>query len=367
MKLIVTGGGTGGHIYPAIAIADKFKEKDPKTEVIYVGNKGGIEKDVVPQTGYDIMFVDAKGLEVPGAAEKMKAGARIGKGIVQSLSIIKRFKPDAIVGTGGYTCVPIIIAGKMLGVPCYIHEQNAFPGKANKLLENFVNKVFLGFAEGNVYFKKQEKTVFTGNPVRKKFFDIDKTQARRKLGLNENDFIVFSFGGSLGAEKINQVAIDLIDAFIGHQGVTFILGTGRDYYDGAMRIVKEKYGAVSDNIIIKDYIDNIEYYLAACDLVISRSGALSLAETTVCGKASILIPSPNVAGNHQFFNAKTVADKGGAVLIEEKDLTGERMVKEVLKIKNNPQILRNMEIASKNCAPHNTLEIIYDTIRSDMM
>lgn len=366
MKVIVTGGGTGGHIYPAIAIADKFKEMDPDTEILYVGNSGGIEVDVVPRTGYDMKFVNAKGIEKPGISEKAKACARIGCGIMESMSIMRSFKPDVIVGTGGYVCVPVIVAGKLHGVPCYIHEQNAFPGKANLLLEKFVRKVFLGFKEGETYFKHKEKLVYVGNPVRKTFFDAKREASREKMGFKPGEFVVLSFGGSLGSEKLNKVAFDLADAVYGHEGITFVLATGRDYYDQAKALFDAKYHSDMKNLIVKDYIDNMEEYLAASDLIISRSGALSLAEMTVCGKASVLIPSPNVTGNHQFFNAKTVADKGGAILIEEKDLTGEGLVKEVLKLKNNPSLLKSMEEASKKCAVVNTLDIIYNSIMTDL-
>ena len=363
MRVIVTGGGSGGHIYPAIAIADKIKEKEPESEILYIGNDIGLEKDIVPQTGYPMELVSAKWLDRRNILKIFDTGFSTMRGIRQAYKIMKKFKPDAVIGTGGFVCVPVMYAGHKYGAKCYLHEQNAFPGVANKTLEKFADKVFLGFPEASHYFHQPEKHIVVGNPVRRRFYDIDKIAAREKLGIPQNDFTVFSFGGSQGAEKINEVAFELMEAVNGHDGVSFIFGTGSQYYDEVLEKAESRGIEIRDNIRVKSYIKDMERYLGAADLIISRAGALSVAETTVCGKASILIPSPNVTGNHQFFNAKSVADRGGAVLIEEKDLNPEGLLAEVMRLKNNPEILEMMSRDSKACAPLSATELIYSEIK----
>lgn len=362
MRVIVTGGGTGGHIYPALAIADRFKEKDADTEILYVGNDEGIEKDVVPKAGYELALVDARWLDKSSPWQLIKTGGRVAKGILEANRVMKKFKPDVVIGTGGYVCFPVILAGKKFGAKTFLHEQNAFPGLANRTLEKYVNKVFLGFSDAAKYFKEPSKMVEAGNPVRKSFFSLSKEAAREKLGFPKDDFIIFSFGGSLGAEKINEVAFELMQVVNGHENMRMIFGTGKWYYDSILEKVREKEIALKDNILIKDYIDDMENYLAACDLVISRAGALSVAEMTVCGRAGILIPSPNVTGNHQYYNAKAVADRGGAVLLEEKDLTAERLIEEVMRLKNRREAADEMGRAARACAPMKALDIIYDEV-----
>lgn len=365
MRVIVTGGGSGGHIYPAIAIADKIKEKEPDAEILYIGNDIGLEKDIVPGTGYPIELVSAKWLDRRNLLKIFDTGLTTMRGIGQALRIMKKFKPDVVIGTGGFVCVPVMYAGHKYGARCYLHEQNAYPGVANKTLEKFADKMFLGFPEAGHYFHQPEKHVTVGNPVRRRFYDVQQEAAREKLGIGRNDFVIFSFGGSQGAEKINEVAFDLLEAVNGHKGVTFIFGTGSQYYDAVLKRAESKGIEIKSNIRVKSYINDMEIYLGASDLIISRAGALSVAETTVCGKASILIPSPNVTGNHQFFNAKSVADKGGCVLIEEKNLTSELLLKEVMRLRNHPELLEQMSKASKACAPLSATELIYAEIKKD--
>ncbi|MEE0741450.1 MAG: undecaprenyldiphospho-muramoylpentapeptide beta-N-acetylglucosaminyltransferase [Emergencia sp.] len=363
MRVIVTGGGTGGHIYPAIAIADKIKEKEPDSEILYIGNDIGLEKDIVPQTGYPMELVSAKWLDRRNLFKLFDTGFSTMRGIRQAYRIMKKFKPDVVIGTGGFVCVPVMYAGHKYGARCYLHEQNAYPGVANKALEKFADKVFLGFPEAGHYFKQPEKHINAGNPVRQQFYDVDQEAARDKLSIPREDFVVFSFGGSQGAEMINDVAFDLLEAINGHKGVTFIFGTGSQYYEEVLEKARDKGIEIQENIRVRDYITDMQDYLGASDLIISRAGALSVAETTVCGRASVLIPSPNVTGNHQYFNAKSVADRGGAVLIEEKDLTGELLLEEVMRLKNNPEILDKMGRASKACAPLSATETIYAEIQ----
>ncbi len=365
MRVIITGGGTGGHIYPAIAIADKIKEKEPDSEILYIGNDIGLEKDIVPGSGYPLKLVSARWFDRSNVVELFLTGMVTMKGVLQSLNIMRKFKPDVVIGTGGFVCVPVVYAGHLYGANCYIHEQNAYPGVANRSLEKFVKKVFLGFPDASQHFNDPSKHINAGNPVRERFYNVDKEAARERLGIPKDDFVIFSFGGSQGAEMINDVGFELMETVNGHDGITYIFGTGSQYYEEILDKAKDRDICIEDNIQIKSYINDIQYYLGAADLVISRAGALSVAESTVCGRALLLIPSPNVTGNHQYYNAKSVADKGGAILLEEKGLTAERVIAEVMRLRNHPELLEEMSRASKACAPLDACEEIYAEMKKD--
>lgn len=365
MRLIVTGGGSGGHIYPAIAIADKIKEMEPDSEILYIGNEVGLENEIVPKAGYNIKLVDSMWLDRSNPLQMFKTAFVNYRGVRQALKIMKKFKPDVVVGTGGFVCVPVVIAGSRYGARCYIHEQNAYPGMANRLLERNVKKVFMGFPEAGNYFKYPEKHITAGNPVRKSFYQADRAEARRKLGIAEKDFVIFTFGGSQGAQTINSLAFDILKKYNGEEGVLQIFGTG-NFQKETLEEMAEKAGIkIQSNVWIKTYIENMPDYLAASDVIISRAGALSVAEITMCGRASILIPSPNVTGNHQYFNAKSVADKGGAILVEEKDINPEEIIAKLEELRENGEELAEIMKASYACAPVHATDIIYAEIKKD--
>lgn len=359
MRVIMTGGGTGGHIYPAIAIAETIKENNPEAEILFVGTQKGLEKDLVPQNGYPIKFITVSGFNRKNMLKNVKVVKDLLKGSREAKQIIKNFNPDVVIGTGGYVCGPVVRTAHKMGIKTFIHEQNAFPGVTNKMLEKHVKKIFISFADAEKYFKDKNKLVLSGNPVRKAFFDADKSQSRKKLGESDDSFVILCFGGSRGAGKINNVMLEVLDSLNHISGISLYFVTGAVYYDSILKEMKEKGIAQSGNIHIKKYIDNMQDYLSAADLVISRSGALTVSEITVCGKASVLIPSPNVTGNHQFYNAKAVADKGGAILIEEKDLSADEILKVISSLKRDADKLEDMEKSSKACAPKDATKIIY--------
>ena len=363
MKVIMTGGGTGGHIYPAIAIADKIKERYPDSEILFVGTEHGLEKKLVPENGYPIEFITVAGFNRRNPLKNIEVMKKLSKGSKQAKQLIKAFKPDLVIGTGGYVCGPVVRAAHKAGVKTYTHEQNAFPGVTNKLLEKYVEKMFLGFAEAQNYFKHRKKHVICGNPVRKVFFDADRSASRRKLGFAEDDFILLVFGGSQGAGRINKAMLSVIEVLNGMDKVQVCMATGARYYDAILNELQEERGVnLADNIHILEYISNMDEYLSAADLVISRSGALTVAEVTVCGKAAIFIPSPIVTGNHQYYNAKAVADHGGAIIIEEKDMDNEKLIAQIMKLKNDPQMVLEMARRSKECAPMDAVEIICNNL-----
>ncbi len=371
MRIVMTGGGTGGHIYPALAIADKFREMDPSSEVLYIGDGNCMESTIVPDHGYDFRPIPAEEVNRSNPLKLAKTAVKNAAGIYEARKIMKSFRPDIVVGTGGFVSFPVLFAGHSLGARCYFHEQNAFPGLANRMLEGYASKVFLGFASASSFFKYPEKHIVTGNPVRKVFFSADKLEARGKLGIGKQAFVILSFGGSLGAGAINDVMYDVMKQLNGEEKdgkkIVLLFGTGRIYYDRIMERIEEEGLALSSNIVIKPYIDDMVSYLSAADLVVSRSGALTCAEVCACGRASVLVPSPNVTGNHQYYNAKEVADAGGAVLIEEKDLSFSSMMSLIVEFLNEPEKLSEMSEKAAGLAGQDAAQIIYDEIVKDCL
>jgi UDP-N-acetylglucosamine--N-acetylmuramyl-(pentapeptide) pyrophosphoryl-undecaprenol N-acetylglucosamine transferase len=252
-----------------------------------------------------------------------------------------------------------------MGVKTYIHEQNAFPGATNKLAERSVEKIFLGFEEAAIHFKHKEKLVSTGNPVRREFENLDKRNCREKLGIGENMFMILAFGGSGGAGRLNNEIMNVVKTFSEEPEVAIFFATGRVYYKQVMEKMKGSGMNPSGTLQILEYIEKMHLYMGAADLVIGRAGALTLAEITLCGKASILIPSPNVTGNHQYYNAKAVSDRGGAILIEEKDLDENKVVEVVRRLMADKDCLERMMAASRGCAHQQAVEKIYEAITSD--
>lgn len=365
MKVIMTGGGTGGHIYPAIAIADEIKKRNPDAKVLFVGAETGLEKTLVPERGYEIELITVAGFNRKNPLKNIEVIKKLRKGSNQAKEIIRDFKPDFVVGTGGYASAPLVREAQKAGVPSYIHEQNAIPGVTNKLLEKHVRKVFLGFAKAGEHFKQKEKQVVVGNPVRDEFMTLEKAAAREKLGFGEKEFVLLAFGGSQGAGRINKAMIKVIETISGEENMSIVLGAGSYYYDAILHTLEEDGFKIPDNVQIMEYIHDMASYLKAADLIISRSGALSVAETTVCGTPAIFIPSPNVTGNHQYYNALAVAEKGGAEVIEEKDLDNDKLIEEILRLKASPETLREMAEKSAECGPREATKIICDTILED--
>lgn len=362
MRVIMTGGGTGGHIYPAIAIANKIKSIDKDAEILFVGSRRGLEKDLVPKNGYPIKLITVSGFNRKRILTNVKTVADLMKGNLEARSIIKKFKPDVVIGTGGYVCGPVVRAAAKLGARTFIHEQNAYPGMTNKMLEKYVEKVFISFEPARKYFKEKDKLVMSGNPVRQSFFDADATAARESLGIRPDETVILSFGGSQGAGKINEMMLELLGKFNGAEGIRLYFVTGKYYNDNVKKEIASRGITLKENVVLMEYIDNMEKYLPASDIIISRSGALTVSEITVCGKASIMIPSPNVTGNHQYHNAKSVADVGGAELIEEKDITPDILYEKIMALIDDPAARMQMAENAKKAAPKDAAAIIADYV-----
>ncbi|WP_217959170.1 undecaprenyldiphospho-muramoylpentapeptide beta-N-acetylglucosaminyltransferase [Acutalibacter muris] len=346
MRVLFTGGGTAGHINPALAVAGYLREQEPDTKILYVGNRGGMEERLVPRAGYEMAFITISGfqrrLSFKNLMKNLRTVERIFTATAETKRIIKDFAPDVCVGTGGYVSGPVIREAAKLGVPSVIHESNAYPGVTTKLLSKQVHTVLLAVPDAKKYFDESVRTVVTGNPVRGEVLRMDREQARKELGLDSRP-LVLSFGGSLGAAMLNRAAAYMLAESAKSGKYQHIHGYGQN--DPMFLEELSEYGLdlpKNPQIRVLDYIHNMPTCLAAADLVISRAGAMTLSEIEAKGKASILIPSPNVAENHQFHNAMALVKRGAGEIIEEKDLTGEALWKKVEKILSDPERLKSL-------------------------
>ena len=361
MKIVLTGGCTGGHIYPALAIGDKFKAEDPTCEIIYIASGEELERQIIPAHGYPLYEVDSTWLRRDDLKKLATTIRRNLKGRHDAIKIMKKFRPDAVISTGSFVSVPVVLAAQRLKVPVYIHEQNGFPGISNKMAALKAKRVFLGFESAREYFKKQDNIVYSGNPVRSDFAGRDKSADRKALGIPEDDLVIIVFGGSLGSETTNQIGEVIAREYAGKDGYTIIWGTGRDYYD-AIKSRLDAEGFAPDNVRISAYINDMPAQLSACDLIISRSGALSTAETTMAGRAAIFIPSPNVTADHQYYNAKAVADVGGAIIVREGEGITGKVLSIVKELDADRDAISRMSEASRKAAPTEATDIIYRTV-----
>ncbi|MGN1044053.1 MAG: UDP-N-acetylglucosamine--N-acetylmuramyl-(pentapeptide) pyrophosphoryl-undecaprenol N-acetylglucosamine transferase [Acutalibacteraceae bacterium] len=364
MKIIFVGGGTAGHINPALALADYIKSKEPDTGILYVGAKNGMEKELVARCGYKFEGITVSGFSRKISLDGLKKNIKTLKNIIissnESRIILENFKPDICVGTGGYVCGSFLrIAGKM-GIPFVIHDSNSYPGVTTKLLAKKAAKVLLVDSEARKHLPKNINSEITGTPIRNKITRIDKETAKKELNLPDAPTIL-SFGGSLGAKAINNVMSKLISNNFNKTNYNFIHGFGKscDDFLENLRGVDLK----SPRLIIKNYIHNMAECMAAADLIICRAGATTISEIEGTAKPAILIPSPNVAENHQFHNAMALVSKNAASIIEEKNLTEDSLIMEINKIlENNGKIAKEYSENLKNIAIADSDEKIYRII-----
>ena len=360
MKFVLSCGGTGGHIYPAIAIADKIKEKDPEAQILFIGTKKGMENRLVPAAGYEIKGIEAKGFDRKHFLNNFKTVLKYLEGNQEVYRMLKEYAPDVAIGTGGYVTGSVIAVAHRLKVRTYIHEQNALPGVANRFLSNFVDKVFTSFDGTQKAFRHPDRVVLTGNPIRSGFTALDRTACREKLGLKDCDKMVLVFGGSLGAQVLNRETLGLAKNMKG-SGIKLFFVTGKRYYES---IVKEIEGKSFPDLTLMAYADNMPELMCASDLVVSRAGAIAVSEITACGKPSVLVPSPNVTNNHQYYNAKAVADAGAAVLVEEKELPEGKNVLSgiILDLVSDPEKLSEMAKNAKKTGRTDASDVIYSNL-----
>lgn len=361
MKVLLSGGGTGGHVYPAIAIANKIKEENPDAEIVFVGTEKGIESEIVPKYGYELKTVTVQGFKRKIDFDNVKRVFKLFKGLEQSRRIVKKFKPDVVIGTGGYVSGPVLFNASMNKVPAIIHEQNSFPGVTNKILAKMVTKVLTSFEDSHVRFPEEtrKKLVLTGNPVRKEILISKKSSARRKLGIQEDKKMVLCYGGSGGSRKIND-SMKLVIRNLVNEDVAFIYATGKNFYDGFIKDINDLQLKQYQKVV--PYLEDMASALAACDMVIGSAGAISLAEITALGKPSIIIPKAYTAENHQEYNAKSIESKGAGIAILEKNLTAESLNDTVFKLLGDRELLIDMANASKEIGKPEAIDIIYKEV-----
>lgn len=308
-RILFAGGGTGGHLFPALAVADKVRQKLPEAEILFVGTKHKIEARVVPKAGYGFKTIWISGFQRKLSFATLLFPLKLFVSLLQALFIVMKFKPVAAVGSGGYVAGPAIFGARVMGAKIILLEQNSYPGITTRLLERFADELHLMFADAQKYLRRKEIHKITGNPVRVSGSGMDRNAAKKKLGLLPDKPTLLVLGGSLGARSINEAVAVNREAFIS-KGIQVIWQTGNAYY--------EEFGKYESEFIkTLAFIEDMETAYSAADLLLARAGATTLAEITVLGIPSVLVPSPYVAENHQFFNAKSLADSNAAILLED--------------------------------------------------
>lgn len=359
MKILISGGGTAGHINPAIAIAKRMK-KEYNAEILFAGREKGMERDLVQKEGFDIKFIEVEGLIRKLTLKNIKVLIKYITATGKAKKIIKEFAPDVVVGTGGYVCAPVMKAANALKIPTLIHEQNVFPGMTVKMSAAFVDCVATSFEDMKKYVsdKVAKKCVLTGNPLRENLFDLSYEEARERLGIGNETFVV-TVGGSLGARTINNALCEIVNN-CAEENVKILGGTGERFYKEVIESIdKEK---LSENVTIVPYIYNMNEVLPAADLIVARSGAVTVSELCALGRPAVLIPSPNVTHNHQEYNAKSIGQRGAAVVICERDIADGVVAETVKKLIGNPEKLKEMSESAKKIAISDGTKRICDMI-----
>ena len=346
-RVILSGGGTGGHIYPAITIARELSKLDD-VEFLFVGTPNGMESRIIPQEGFSFASLEAAGLKRRLTLENVKILFKTASSLFTAKKILKDFKPDVVIGTGGYVCGPILLAAALSHIPTLIQEQNVIPGVTNKILSRFVDRIALGYEAAKPRFPHPEKCIYTGNPIRPDILSAKRGEARKALGLKEEDFMVLITGGSRGARTINTAMIGVHQHFKEAKNLCLYHVTGSLEYDKVMKALNAdeegRYGT-SSRIIKYEY--HMPQALAAADLILCRAGAISLAELAARGIPSILIPYPYAAEDHQTFNARVFVAAGAAKMIVDKYVTDKELIQDIEELKNNPAALHSMAKAAQ--------------------
>jgi len=342
MKLIIAGGGTGGHLFPGIAVAEEFLARSPENEVLFVGTSRGIEARLLPKLGYPLALISASGMKGLGTAKKVLSAGRLLYGYAQSRKILKEFRPDLVLGVGGYASAPLVLAARGMGIRRFIHEQNALPGLTNKILGRFVDGVFLSMPESAGSFPKKI-TLMTGNPIRKEILWGFQERVRSA----GDTFSVLVFGGSAGANRVN---LALLEALPHLESVKARLRITHQTGEKDMARVREGYRALGFQAQVFSFIDNMSAAYGAADLVICRAGATTIAEVTACGKGCIFIPYPHAADDHQRKNAESLLKRDAGFMILEEDLTGEHLAGEMLGLMEHPERLAEVERNARSLA-----------------
>ena len=354
MRAVVVAGGTGGHIYPAIAIINKIKEKEPDSEFIYIGTNDRMEKDIIPKLGIEFVGIEMKGLDRKKWFANTVVLHMFNKAVTKSKKVIKEFKPDVVIGAGGYITAPVLYAAHMCKVPILIHEQNSVPGVSNKFISKFANKICVSLPNSLNLFPK-DKVELTGNPRSEEIVNTNKV-LKSEIGFDNNKKLVIVVMGSLGSITMTKKIKELIPGFNDKDYQVLII-TGKKYYDDYKDI------KLSNNVKIVPFVDNLINIMKDTDLMVSRAGASTVAEITAIGLPAILVPSPYVTENHQYKNAKELEDRGACLIVTEDEFSKDRIIDEIDNLFNNPNELEEMSKKSKELGISDSATRIYENIR----
>ena len=363
MRVVLTGGGTGGHIYPAVAMARQFEAEDPSTAFLYIGSKQGLESKLVPKEKIPFKSIEISGFRRKLSVDNVKTVLRFLKGVKESKQMLKEFRPDVVIGTGGYVCGPVVYAASRLGIPTVIHEQNAIPGLTNQFLSRYASTVAVSFEGSKKSFPKAKRVVYTGNPRATTVQTANRERGFASLGIPMDSRVVLVVGGSRGAKALNQVMIGMAPMLNQLKDVHFVYVTGELYFENTREEVLAELGTMPNHLHILPYVHNMPEVLAATSLIINRAGASFLAEITSLGIPSILVPSPNVTNNHQEANARELEEAGASRMILEKDLTAEALFARIEEIMSEKHVRQAMADAARKLGKPDSAAVMAAEIR----
>ena len=364
MRVVLTGGGTGGHIYPAAAIGHQLRRENPDTELLYIGSASGLESRIVPKLGIPFEAIEISGFRRRLTFDNVRTVIRFIRAVRRSKALLRAFLPDVVVGTGGYVCGPVVYAAARLGIPTLIHEQNVEPGLTNVFLSRYADVIAVSFRESLSRFRRGRRVVHTGNPCATNVLHADRARGYASLGVPEGSRIVLVVGGSRGARALNETIPDIAAAVGRMDGVWLVAVTGEVYYEQMKERLDRLPAEAIRRLRVVPYLDNMPEVLAASSLVVSRAGASMLAEITALGVPSILVPSPNVTHNHQEANARSLADAGAAVMIVERELSGPKLAEAIVRIMGDETVRRSMSKAAGTLAMPDSAERIASELRT---
>ena len=378
LRFIVTGGGTGGHIYPALAIAGGLQQRYPGCRIMYIGTARGLESDLVPAAGLDFRAVRAVGIQRSLTPQNLKVPLEVVAGYREARRLIQSFAPDAVVGTGGYVCGPVVLAATRVKIPTLIHEQNALPGVTNRILARFVNRVAVTFEDSIKHFPGRARPRLTGLPVRSEVLTAGREAARAKYNVKSEELFVLTFGGSQGARTINSAVASAAGWIAGRPGLKWLHVTGRGQYDTFMDMLNRKGDTpllkgqslgveecpreAPGNLVVEPYLYEMPEALAAADLVVGRAGAASIAEITARGLPALLVPFPYATANHQEHNARALVERGAAVMILDAEFSGTTLVARLEELLGEPERLKDMAASSQGLGKPRALDDIIDAL-----
>ncbi|WP_019909319.1 undecaprenyldiphospho-muramoylpentapeptide beta-N-acetylglucosaminyltransferase [Paenibacillus sp. HW567] len=363
MRIVLSGGGTGGHIYPAVAVARQLEAEEENSSFLYIGGKRGLESKLVPQENLPFKSIDITGFRRKLSIDNVKTVMRFLKGVKASKEMLREFKPDVVIGTGGYVCGPVVYAASKLGIPTLIHEQNAIPGLTNRFLSRYADTVAVSFEGTESAFPGGKNVIYTGNPRATTVTTANPQRGFASLGIPEGSTVVLMVGGSGGARAINQAMIEMAPLVVKGNSVHYVYVTGESYFEETRKALRQKLGGVPNWLHLLPYVHNMPEVLACTSLIVNRAGASFLAEITALGIPSILIPSPNVTNNHQEANARQLEREGAAAVLLEKDLNGQSLMEAVQKIIGAESVRSQMSEASRRLGKRDAAALVVTELR----